>query len=194
MNDSANPYAAPAHGISSAAIDAGQGWAYLGFWRRAIASIIDNILMMVLGIVLALIFALGISDSKAAELIANILGWITGIVFVLGFWIARNATPGKMVFKAEIRDARTFGKPRIGQYILRYVGYIPSTLVLGMGFIWVAIDKRKRGWHDIIAGTVVVCPGHDRARPATRTVRRPPPHVRPGQRPAEDLHTPASGS
>lgn len=26
----------------------------------------------------------------------------------------------------------------------------------GIGYIWIFIDKRRRGWHDLIAGTVVV--------------------------------------
>jgi uncharacterized RDD family membrane protein YckC len=29
-------------------------------------------------------------------------------------------------------------------------------LVFFLGFIWVAFDKRKQGWHDKIAGTVVI--------------------------------------
>ncbi|MBT7879149.1 MAG: hypothetical protein HN738_13805, partial [Gammaproteobacteria bacterium] len=27
---------------------------------------------------------------------------------------------------------------------------------LGLGFIWIALDKRKQGWHDKLAGTVVI--------------------------------------
>jgi uncharacterized RDD family membrane protein YckC len=25
-----------------------------------------------------------------------------------------------------------------------------------LGFIWIAFDKRKQGWHDKLAGTVVI--------------------------------------
>ncbi|MBX3651771.1 MAG: RDD family protein [Burkholderiales bacterium] len=34
--------------------------------------------------------------------------------------------------------------------------YIASALPLFLGFIWVGIDKRKQGWHDKLAGTVVI--------------------------------------
>lgn len=72
------------------------------------------------------------------------------------FWVYRQATRGKMVISAKIVDARTGKKPSTGQFIGRYLGYIPSTLFLGMGFLWVAFDKKKQGWHDKLAGTVVI--------------------------------------
>ena len=31
-----------------------------------------------------------------------------------------------------------------------------SLIFLGLGFIWIAFDPEKQGWHDKIAGTVVV--------------------------------------
>jgi len=40
--------------------------------------------------------------------------------------------------------------------LLRYLGYYLSMLPLFLGFIWVGIDRRKQGFHDKIAGTVVI--------------------------------------
>ena len=41
---------------------------------------------------------------------------------------------------------------------LRYLGYVISAIPLFLGFIWIAFDKQKQGFHDKIAGTfVVVC-------------------------------------
>jgi uncharacterized RDD family membrane protein YckC len=40
--------------------------------------------------------------------------------------------------------------------LARYVGYIISTIPLCLGFLWVGFDSKKQGWHDKIAGTVVV--------------------------------------
>jgi len=39
--------------------------------------------------------------------------------------------------------------PAMGRYLI-------SKLALYLGFIWIAFDRRKQGWHDKIAGTVVV--------------------------------------
>jgi len=51
--------------------------------------------------------------------------------------------------------------PRIQKYskgrlALRYLGYYVSTIVLFLGFFWVAWDKKKQGWHDKMARTVVI--------------------------------------
>jgi uncharacterized RDD family membrane protein YckC len=43
--------------------------------------------------------------------------------------------------------------------LLRFVGYLVSTLVLMLGFLWIIWDKDKQGWHDKIAGTLVVKTG-----------------------------------
>jgi uncharacterized RDD family membrane protein YckC len=43
-----------------------------------------------------------------------------------------------------------------GQLIGRYLGYYVSTIPLLLGIIWVGIDRKKQGWHDKLARTVVV--------------------------------------
>jgi uncharacterized RDD family membrane protein YckC len=63
-----------------------------------------------------------------------------------------------MVVSAKIVDAKTGGKPTTQQLVVRYLGYFVSTIPLGLGLLWVAFDPRKQGWHDKMAGTVVVRP------------------------------------
>jgi uncharacterized RDD family membrane protein YckC len=71
------------------------------------------------------------------------------------FWIARSATPGKMLLSLKIVDAKTFGPITPGQAIGRYLGYYVSMFGLFLGIFWVGWDPRKQGWHDKLAGTVV---------------------------------------
>jgi uncharacterized RDD family membrane protein YckC len=40
--------------------------------------------------------------------------------------------------------------------ILRYLGYSLSAISLFLGFFWILIDDRRQGWHDKIAGTLVI--------------------------------------
>ena len=77
-------------------------------------------------------------------------------IIIIGFWMWKSATPGKMLVSALIVDAKTLGMPSAGQFVVRYVGYIVSSLLFGLGFLWVAFDRRKQGWHDKMAGTVVI--------------------------------------
>ncbi len=132
---------------------------YVGFWARVGAAIIDSILM---GIVLVPFFRLfygGMDYEDIAQLDspANIAinGLLPAVVVIL-FWVWRQATPGKMVIGAKIVDAKTGGKPSTGQFIGRYLSYYISSIVLLLGFIWVGFDAKKQGWHDKLAGTVVV--------------------------------------
>jgi uncharacterized RDD family membrane protein YckC len=82
-------------------------------------------------------------------------GGVLGIVIVW-FWIKKAATPGKMLFRIRIVDADTMEPPTAKQCIVRYLGYILSAIFMGIGFMWIAIDKRNQGWHDKLANTLVV--------------------------------------
>jgi uncharacterized RDD family membrane protein YckC len=75
---------------------------------------------------------------------------------VVLFWRFAGATPGKMAVWAKIVDARTGAAPSMARLVARYLGYIISSLPLFLGFVWIAIDRRKQAWHDKIAGTLVI--------------------------------------
>ena len=133
---------------------------YVGFWARVGASIIDTILMLVIVAPLLTYFYGGAYWMGAFGFIAGpadvLLNWILPAIAVVVFWIYRQATPGKMAISAKIVDATTLGKPSTGQLVIRYLGYYVSLIGLCLGFIWVGIDARKQGWHDKMAGTVVI--------------------------------------
>ena len=79
-------------------------------------------------------------------------------VGVILFWLYKQATPGKMAVAARVVDARTGNPISVGQAVGRYLAYFVATLPLFLGLIWVAFDPRKQGWHDKLAGTVVIRP------------------------------------
>jgi uncharacterized RDD family membrane protein YckC len=132
---------------------------YVGFWARVGAAIIDSILMAIVLVPIMRIFYGGADLATLTRLDspANILvnGVLPAIAVIL-FWVYRQATPGKMAIGAKIVDAKTLGKPSTGQLIGRYFAYYLSSIVLLLGFIWVGFDARKQGWHDKLAGTLVV--------------------------------------
>ena len=132
---------------------------YVGFWPRVGASLIDTVLLlMILGPVLYLIYGPEylVSDSLIQGPLDFLISYVLPAVAIIAFWIARQATPGKMVIGARIVDSETGHPAGTGQLIGRYLGYYVSTIPLLLGIIWVAFDKRKQGWHDKLAGTVVI--------------------------------------
>jgi uncharacterized RDD family membrane protein YckC len=85
-----------------------------------------------------------------------VINYILPAIVVLLFWAYKSATPGKLILKLRIVDAKTGEKPSTAQWLLRYLGYYLSAVVFMLGFIWVGLDRRKQGWHDKIARTVVI--------------------------------------
>ena len=155
---------------------------YAGFWIRAWATIIDYFLIsiIIMPILLATygtneylaVYGMHRNPFYTSPLMSDawrigewvfavgpldfLLSWVMPAFVVIIFWMYRQATPGKMAIRARIVDAETGKKPTTGQYIGRYFAYIPSILFFGIGIFWVGFDRRKQGWHDKLAGTVVV--------------------------------------
>ena len=132
---------------------------YAGFWIRTGAAIIDSILMLIIiAPILTAIYGSGYwtSESSVQGIWDVLFNYVLPAIAVVVFWLYKSATPGKMATKLTIVDAKTGGKPSTGQFIIRYLGYYVSMIPLFIGIIWVGIDKRKQGWHDKLAGTVVI--------------------------------------
>lgn len=134
---------------------------YVGFWARVGATLIDTVLLIVVTVPLLVSFY-GWEYFESERLIMGpadfIISWVLPAVAVVLFWLSRQATPGKMAIGARVVDAAT-GKPMTpGQSAGRYLAYFASAIPLGLGLLWVAFDDRKQGWHDKLAGTVVVRP------------------------------------
>ncbi len=137
---------------------------FAGFWTRTGAYLIDGIL---LSIVTGLLFnTVGSSWTDMNIDPTNIqtgplyamsgLSFLIPAIYTIGFWVSSGATPGKMALGLKVVRSDTGGPLTIGQAIGRFFGYIVSWLIFGLGFLWVAFDGRKQGWHDKLASTVVV--------------------------------------
>jgi uncharacterized RDD family membrane protein YckC len=113
---------------------------------RLVALFVDGI---ILGVLTGIIF--GSTDEVA---------WIITFVMTLAynwfFWTQwQGQTPGKRL--VGIRIMKTDGS-RITSTdaLIRATGYFLNTMILSIGWLWALFDVQKRGWHDMLAGTVVV--------------------------------------
>ena len=149
-NSSSSPEAASPHGPE-----------YVGFWKRVAASLIDTLILLIVIVPLLLaVYGTGYLARAQESGLAGFWDFVIQVVLpavaVILFWKYRGATPGKMAISAKIVDAKTGGAPSTGRLVVRYFAYLVSMLPLFIGFIWIGIDRRKQGFHDKIAGTVVV--------------------------------------
>ncbi len=162
------------------------GIAYAGFWIRLGAYVIDGLILSAVGFVFLIAWALVALALAGSSLDLQGLDRATtfeqltpeqqgalvtfGLVFWLGFfvwwlvsagyfvvfWSRAGGTPGMLALGLRVAREED-GRPiSLGRGVARYIGYIVDWLSLGLGFLWVGVDSRKQGWHDKIAGTLVV--------------------------------------
>ncbi|MCR9279435.1 MAG: RDD family protein [Pseudomonadaceae bacterium] len=151
-----DPYRSPSAALET---EAQFDFQPVGFWIRLVASIVDSALFLAIVFPLSwLIYGDAFFNSESLYLgfWDGVLNYVFPIAATIAFWKFRSATPGKMIFGAVIVDADSHDKPSTGQLIGRYFSYIPATLVFFLGFLWIAWDPLKQGWHDKLAGTMVV--------------------------------------
>ena len=138
---------------------------YVGFWFRFLAFLIDSLVASMFLYPLSLLYdpalAMNLDPTQTKAVIDELLTkmvlemLLIGMIFI-AFWIYFGSSPGKMLFKGFIVDARTLGPASRKQLLLRYLGYYVSLLSFGLGFFWIGLDRRKQGWHDKLADTLVV--------------------------------------
>ena len=125
---------APAVAVSAATLPRA------GFWIRVAALALDGILV---GILVGMLGGVG----KYMLLLLAAYGAV--------MWKLKGTTIGGIVcgLKVVRLDGREIDWATA---IVRALGCFLSLAVVGLGFIWVAIDDEKQSWHDKIAGTTVV--------------------------------------
>jgi uncharacterized RDD family membrane protein YckC len=131
----ATPFAAPLPVVVSAAT-----LPRAGFWIRVGALALD-------GILLAVIVGMMHVGPKYMLLALATYGAV--------MWKLKGTTIGGIV--CGLKVVRVDGREiDWATAIVRALGCFLSLAVVGLGFIWVAIDDDKQSWHDKIAGTTVV--------------------------------------
>ena len=122
----------------------------IGFWRRFVAFLIDGVVLFIVNQAIA-------GGAYGGDMTAaSGLTFIVDIAYFVGLWTYWGGqTLGKKAM--GIKVVKTDGSAvTLVTAIIRYVGYIISAVGLLIGFIWVAFDANKQGWHDKIASTYVV--------------------------------------
>ncbi|MEY3201658.1 MAG: hypothetical protein RIR70_1208 [Pseudomonadota bacterium] len=152
---------------------------YIGFWPRALAQLVDNLLAGLLVLPGVLSMGWAYFDPSRSKSFSEVM-YFQVLPFALLYlmWRYFQTSPGKYLIRAKIVDAQTFGTPTSMQLFIRLVGYVPSALALGAGFLVVLSDPRRQGWHDKMAGTVVVNADLPPPSGVGFRLKTPPPPVR----------------
>ena len=134
---------------------------YASFGIRFVAAIIDSfivgIVSSVLGFIAGFVDAVIGSDYSLVSSLMSVLMVLFSLFYYIYFIGSRGQTLGKMAL--GIRVVREDDKASPGYlkaFLRETVGKFISSMILLLGYLWVIWDDKKQGWHDKIAGTVVL--------------------------------------
>jgi uncharacterized RDD family membrane protein YckC len=140
---------------------------YVGLVTRAIAFAADAAIVQLVAIAVAGTMALiltVVSVPDELDTVLVVIGSVAYVLWLVGyfvvFWSATGQTPGNRLLEIQVRRAADGTPPSAGAALLRFVGLILAALPLFAGFIPILLDDRRRGVHDMLAGTVVVTASH----------------------------------
>jgi uncharacterized RDD family membrane protein YckC len=139
---------------------------YAGVATRAVALAIDaavaQIIVFAGGAILALVGSL-VADVRLDTLgrVLAAAAWVAvvGAYFVL-FWSTAGQTPGMRLMGLRVMT-RSGSHPGVTRSVVRVVGLGLAIVPLFLGFLPVLVDARRRGLHDLLAGTVVLYAGRE---------------------------------
>lgn len=88
---------------------------------------------------------------------AIILLMLIAFLIVQLIFVTRASSIGKTILKLQVVSADSGkqlspGMMLFREILVKYVSYV----VFFLGFIWIFIDEKNRGWHDMILNTYVV--------------------------------------
>ncbi len=143
-----------------------------GFWRRLWAYMADKFILYLMSLVLFLIGLIAMGSGGVSPWSIVVTGdlprgmglfmalyLMTALLIDMVYYIWFHGTVGQTLGKRllGLRVIRISGeKMTLGIAFLRWVGSLVSGIFFFLGFLWIAVDGRKQGWHDKIAATLVI--------------------------------------
>ena len=135
---------------------------YAGLVTRAVAFVIDALIINAVSVILvacgALVLSVLFPEGKDFGLSGVLAGlgtlWLTGIVYFLAFWTLTGQTIGMRIMRLRVVD-RAEGRPRLGRSVVRLIGMWLAAIPFMAGYVMILFDRRRQGLHDKLARTFV---------------------------------------
>jgi len=124
---------------------------YAGFWKRAMATIIDGVILYIVSIIVFAIVAT-VADSYMLDIFRIVISWLYHAILESS---NKQATFGKMVLSIKVTDL-SGNKIGFRQASGRFFGMFFSTLSFGVGFLMAGFTPKKQALHDRLAKCLVI--------------------------------------
>jgi uncharacterized RDD family membrane protein YckC len=142
---------------------------YAGFWIRALASLIDDFIVLTVSVVFGMVglyliflvthpaptFGEAFTGGFIQTIVSAAMTFVSIPYYIVFHW-QYGWTPGKRIFRIRVVRERDDGKLTLGRSTGRYFAQILSALPFGAGFLMAGLNSHHRALHDVIAGTVSI--------------------------------------
>ena len=127
-----------------------------GLFRRLAALLYDSLLLLAVMFISTAIL-LPFTGGEAVQHNPFLTTYLLFISFAFysWFWMHGGQTLGMRSWKLQLRNINP-GPITLWQALLRFMVAIPSALLLGIGYLWMLIDRDKLTWHDRYSETRIV--------------------------------------
>jgi uncharacterized RDD family membrane protein YckC len=139
------------------------GPVYEGLVTRGIAFTVDSALINLVALIVAVSAGLALSvldPSNDAEAVALAVGGVAYVLWTIGyfviFWSTTGQTPGDRLLQIRVCRAGDRDVLRPRNALLRLGAMMLCAIPLFAGFLPILVNNRRRGLHDMVAGSVVV--------------------------------------
>ena len=136
---------------------------YEGLVTRGIAFAIDAVVIDLAALVVGVSVGLALSvldPSDSVQTAALVAGGVAFLLWTIGyfvtFWSTTGQTPGNRLMQIRVCRAGDGDALRPRKSLVRLGAMMLCAIPLFAGFLPILVDKRRRGLHDIVAGSVVV--------------------------------------
>ena len=151
-----------------------QGRVLAEWWKRAVAALIDGVILSIPVFLLLSLFGLGIqksaetSDAQTVDggaIAGFFITWLVYMVVAIAYYVyfhgnERGQTPGKMVMNLQLRDEASGGPVGYGKAALRWLTAGALGLLCGVGSLIDVLfplwDPKRQTIHDKAANTLVI--------------------------------------
>jgi uncharacterized RDD family membrane protein YckC len=136
---------------------------YQGLITRSIAFGVDAAIINLVAVTVAAGVSLALSVLGFPDSLEPVLVALSGaayafwsIGYFVAFWSSTGETPGNRLMRIRVCEADSGGPPRPWRALVRLGALALAVVPLFAGLLTILVDDRRRGLHDMLAGTVVV--------------------------------------
>lgn len=127
---------------------------------RLVAYIFDSLLVaFVIGaiwVVVVFFYSIFIGEPPDQMPVVGLVSTLISLLYFPFWWSRDGQTLAMMPLGLRVVDEQSEATISFGRAVVRLVVLAIGIAVFFLGVLWTLVDKRRRGWHDLAAHTIVI--------------------------------------